>query len=214
MTVLTLVIAIATVVVSFVVGITAWLIHRLTLRYQALVTIQMDYRSHQMGYAVYRLWRFYRVNCHCNETTLREVYSKTLNIEGENVNREETLDNQRRILFHFYTHLANLHANNILPPSYIFDNWPEETLRIIPLILIPMENKHVRIINAEFKEHADCKNKNLELKELPEDNILIRLYNDSLSYPNLLDKIYLLQVGWIGLIIAVIIELYFIFYVF
>lgn len=216
----------ATGVASFVVYVIAWKIHRQTLRYHALVAIQKDYRSHQMGYAVDRLWRFYREDCLGDENTLRKRYHEIFEKEQKEIDekgkakqieaRETTLDNQRRIVSHFYNHLAAIYVNKILPPEYIFENWSKYDLVIIPCILLPLENELINIINAEVKKlpESACKGK---LKEVPghdENSNLYKLYKGSLGYPNFTDCIYLQTVGWIGLIIAVIIWLYFVVYVF
>jgi hypothetical protein len=128
------VIAVATVV-SVVVGIIAWMIHRRTLRYHALVAIQKDYRSHQMGYAVDTLWRFYREYCQGDENKLRQEYHEIYKKEQKEIDekekakqimaRETTLDNQRRVVFHFYNHLANRmclgETRNNQGDSFVYD---------------------------------------------------------------------------------------------
>lgn len=187
--------------VSFFVGMIAWWIHRRTLRYQALVTIQMDYRSTQMGYAVDRLWRFYREHCQGNENTLRQEYHRIYKKEQKEVDAEEevkqievretTLDNQRRVVSHFYSHLAALRVNKMLPPEYIFENWSKHDLEIIPCILLPMGNELIDIINAEVKklpESACARKRKEELPGLGENSSLYKLYKESLSYPNMTDE--------------------------
>ena len=202
---------IAAAAVVFV-GIIAWLIHRQTLRYQALVVIQKDYRSHQMGYAVDRLWRFYREHCQGDENTLRQEYHRIYKKEQKEVDAEEvkqiearetTLDNQRRVVSRFYQHLAALYVHKILPPEYIFENWSKHDLVIIPCILIPMENALRDIIKAEGAKlpESACAG---ELPRLEEDSSLCMLYKESLRYPHKkplrypqdrIDVIYLLKVG-------------------
>jgi uncharacterized protein (DUF2062 family) len=192
--------AIAAILVSLIVGFLAWMIYRLTLRYQALVTIQKDYRSNQMGYAVNLLWRFYRECCQGDANTLRTKYNEFYKKEQKEVDekegvekiaaRETTLDNQRRVVSHFYSHLADLYANKILPPKYIFETWSKHTLVIIPCILIPMENELIDIINAEGKKlpESACNGKLKELPGLDENSKLYKLYKKSLSYPNMTNE--------------------------
>ena len=191
---------IITAVAATVVGVIAWMIYRLTLRYQALVAIQKDYRSHQMGYAVDTLWRFYRERCQGDGNTLRQKYHTIYKKDQNDVDkkekakqieaRETTLDNQRRIVSHFYSHLANLYVNKILPPAYIFENWSKYDLEIIPCILLPMENELIDIINAEVNKlpESACNGKLEELPRLGENSNLYKLYKNSLSYSNMTDE--------------------------
>ena len=75
--------------VAIVVGIIAWWIYRRTLRYHALVAIQKDYRSTQMGYAVDSLWRFYREDCGGKTDMLLENYEKTYYEERNGIDTKE-----------------------------------------------------------------------------------------------------------------------------
>lgn len=177
-------------------GVLAWYV-RQTLRYQALVTIQMDYRSTRMNYAVSRLWRFYRKECGGNKEQLVEKYEAKYYEERndiENVQKnnqikalETTLDNQRRLVIQFYQHLAALYATDILPRDIVFDIWTKETLSIIPYILCPMENKLIKIINAEVEELelSDSDKSEIKLSELDEYSNLYTLYKDSKEYSKL-----------------------------
>ena len=70
----------------------------------------------------------------------------------------------------------------MLPKDIVFDIWTEETLRIIPCILFPMEKKLIEIINAETKKCVSGSvNEKLKLRELDKNSILYKLYKDSLS---------------------------------
>jgi len=179
-----------------------WHTTKKTMYYQALVTIQMDYRSPRMGYAVNKLWRFYREDCGGDENILAKKYEESylkeqseideMDKQGQIKAKETTLDNQRRIVSHFYQHLAALYATGVLPPSIIFENWSKDTLVIIPCILLPMENELIDIINAEEKKlpESACvrKKREKELPHLEEDSSLYELYKGSLSYPNMTDE--------------------------
>jgi len=54
---------------------------------------------------------------------------------------QNTLHYQRRLVSHFYQHLAALYVNKILTKDIVYKNWSEADLRIIPEIIIPIENK-------------------------------------------------------------------------
>lgn len=119
-----------------------------TLIHQSLLSLQKDYRSPQMLYAVRTLRDFYRE--HGTEKfvekyeKIREEERKWIltidrlkRIEAE----QTTLHYQRRLVSHFYNQLATLYINDVLPKDIIYRNWSEADLRIIPEILIPIENK-------------------------------------------------------------------------
>jgi len=118
------------------------------LIHQSLLSLQKDYRSPQMLYAVRTLWDFYRE--HGTEKFV-EKYEKIreeelkwiLTIDRQNrIEAEQTtLHYQRRLVSHFYNQLATLYVNNVLPKDIVYRNWSEADLSIIPEILIPIENK-------------------------------------------------------------------------
>lgn len=125
-----------------------WRIAKKTMIHQALLDVQKDYRSPQMLYAVRTLWQFYR---EYGKERLIEEYEKIRKSEEQwisNLDKQKrieaeqsTLHYQRRLVSHFYQHLAALYVNGILSKDIVYSNWPEENLRIIPEILIPIEDK-------------------------------------------------------------------------
>ena len=118
-----LILAISLVVAIFALGISCYLyvVTRRNLIYQVLVKLQMEYRSPEMLHAISTLWRFYREECWKNEKVLVRKYEKYYRIEQfevdglEKLERIEalktTLDHQRRLVSHFYQHLAAIYAN-------------------------------------------------------------------------------------------------------
>ena len=172
-----------------------YVVTRKNLNYQILVKLQMEYRSPEMLYAISTLWDFYRDDCNEDEETLmkkygekydeekvilkkvvlkkvEETYYKEIQNHGEP--REKTTDfvkttlhNQRRLVQMFYEHLATLTTNNIIPKKIVYEIWPEETLEIIPLIIIPMAKK--------LAEKTDT-------KPPDETSKLYQLYIDSKDY--------------------------------
>jgi len=115
---------------------------------QTLLELGNDYRSPQMGYAIKQLWDYYRK--YGEENFVRE-YEKIRKDEDNWVSSldknkrsqavQNTLHFQRRLVSQFYQHLANLYVNKRLPKNAIYEKWLEADLRIIPKILVPIENK-------------------------------------------------------------------------
>ena len=178
--------AISLVVAIFALGISCYLyvVTRRNLVYQVLVNLQMEYRSPEMLYAVSTLWRFYREECredkkalvinykgyYCSEQSWVDGFDKLKRIEA----LKTTLDYQRKLVSHFYHHLATLYANKILSPHIIFATWSEKELNIIPKIIIPMENKLAEILHEYSKEPLP--------PPLDESSKLYQLYIDSKDY--------------------------------
>jgi hypothetical protein len=118
------------------------------LIHQSLLSLQKDYLSPQMLYAVSTLWDFYRE--HGKEKFI-EKYEKIRAEERKWIlarDKEKwieavqtTLHYQRRLVSQFYNQLATLYINDVLPKNIVYGNWSEADLRIIPEILIPIENK-------------------------------------------------------------------------
>jgi len=48
-------------------------------------------------------------------------------------------DNQRMVVSHFYQKLSILYKEKILPTKLVFETWNEKNLRILDLIVIPIE---------------------------------------------------------------------------
>lgn len=167
-----------------------YVVTRKNLEYQVLVKLQMEYRSPEMLYAIFTLWNFYRDDCNEDEETLMREYGEKYDEEKgilkkvvetyytEIRNHREpmekptdfvktTLDHQRRLVQMFYEHLATLTTNNIIPKKIVYEIWHEETLEIIPLIIIPMAKK--------LAEKTDT-------KPPDETSKLYQLYIDSKEY--------------------------------
>jgi len=167
-----------------------YIITKRNLIYQVLVKLQMEYRSPEMLYAIYTLRNFYRDDCNEDEETLMKKYGEIYDKEMEILKKvkrnyykkiqnhwkprekptdfvKTTLHHQRRLVQMFYEHLATLTTNNIIPKKIVYEIWPEETLEIIPLIIIPMAKK--------LAEKTDT-------KQPDETSKLYQLYIDSKDY--------------------------------
>jgi len=151
-----------------------WWIAKRTMIHQALLDVQKDYRSPQMQYAVRTLWDFYRMY---GKDKFVEEYDKKRKEEDNWVSDQErqkriefeqaTLHYQRRLVSHFYQHLAALYVNGILPKGIVYSNWSEADLRIILEILIPIENKLREVL---FKPPLEPLDNNCSLMVLYRDS--------------------------------------------
>lgn len=80
---------------------------------------------------------------------LRASYEETLDAEMEHLKQvpardriaylRTTLHHKRRLVSHFYNHLAFLLEHKILEEEIVFTDWQTRDLRIIPEILLPIE---------------------------------------------------------------------------
>ena len=187
-----LILVVSPLIAIFALGISYYLyvVTRKNLNYQILVKLQMEYRSPEMLYAISTLWNFYKDDCNEDEETLMKKYGEKYDEEKGILKKvvdtyrteiqnhiepmekptdfvKTTLHHQRRLVQMFYEHLATLTTNNIIPKKFVYEIWPEETLEIIPLIIIPMAKK--------LAEKTDTK--------LPDETSkLYQLYIDSKDY--------------------------------
>ena len=123
--------------------------------HHALEDVQKDYRSLEMLCAIERLWQLYRNR---GKKKLAEKYEEIRNEEEEWVSsldkqkrveaEQNTLHYQRRLVSLFYQHVAALYINKILPKGIVFKTWSETDLRIIPEIIVPIENKLREVLHT------------------------------------------------------------------
>jgi len=90
--------------------ILVWIIPRRVFKNQVFSDLLNEYRSTSMGIAIKHVWDFYRNNCKGKITKVAYEYNRLKNIdEAINTNEEEwrnSLHYHRRIVSHFYRHLA------------------------------------------------------------------------------------------------------------
>jgi hypothetical protein len=144
------------------------------LIHQSLLNLQKDYLSPQMLYAIGTLWDFYREYgrekfIERYEEIREEEHKWVLSIDKQKriETEQTTLHFQRRLVPQFYNQLATLYVNKVLPKDIIYTNWSEADLRIIPEILIPIENKLREVLHKP------------PLSPLGENSGLMVLYRDS-----------------------------------
>lgn len=118
--------------------------------HQVLTELQTDYRSPEMMLAISELWDFYRKyeklhkEKHLKidfEKYLKREFIRRYNKEKKDkkLNIADSLNYKRRLLTHFYSHLALLHVHEILPENMIFDWWRPNDLKMIDKFIIPLQ---------------------------------------------------------------------------
>jgi hypothetical protein len=147
------------IALAAVVAVFAWFLNKRVLLNQALENLLKDYRSFEMGYAINELWRLYR-DCRENKECLKAEYIRrmehdlikirNLKPEQREIEIKAMLHFQRRIVSHFYHHLAALWIKGILPKIYIYKIWSKNDLAIIPLIIIPIEEALTNSLGANI----------------------------------------------------------------
>ena len=151
-----------------------WRIAHRTMIHQALEDVQKDYRSPEMHHAIRALWQLYiqfgdnLANEYDNIRQHEDSWIFSLPNERDRIEAERvTLHYQRRLVSHFYKHLAALYVNKVIAKDVLFSIWSEVDLRIIPQILVPIENKLREVLREE------------PLPPLDENSNLLILYRDS-----------------------------------
>ena len=117
---------------------------RRTMWHNALLDVQKEYASAEMMSALQFLWNFYKNDCGKDVNLLVKRYKLKIDIEKEEISKgkrdiKDSFDYYRRLVTHFYFHLADIHKNNILPEKIIFDHWSPIDLDIIPQIIFPLD---------------------------------------------------------------------------
>jgi hypothetical protein len=136
-------------------GLFTWLAQRNDTIHTALLEMHKEYAAKDMGNAIKVLWDFYKqfdgtakLKCDEEEGIVRDKMInevkeliKTHQFDGHSVNES------RRLVSHYYLHMADLYFNDILgdhtnadTKKLFFNYWNEQTLRIIPKIIIPIED--------------------------------------------------------------------------
>lgn len=123
-----------------------WHVTRQATLLQALTAIQMEYRSPEMLDAVSTMWRFFRAN---GRNGLLPAYDAAFEADMKAVAAADprerleilktTLHYKRRLVSTFYVLLAELYTARVYPRKQLFTAWSKGDLRIIPDILLPIE---------------------------------------------------------------------------
>lgn len=124
----------------------AWSSTRQALIHQVLMDIHADYRSPEMLDAVKSLWDLHRAHGRAHiaaEYERLRVADDAILLALPAKDRLDfirtTLHHKRRLVAHFYLHLADLYVNKILPKEVLYSGWCRGDLAIIPEVLLPIE---------------------------------------------------------------------------
>jgi hypothetical protein len=147
---------------------------------QQFASLAEQYRSTEIGYAIFCIFNFYVKDCWNNPDNIREKYKErfTREITNPMANREKvdpsnTLQFQRRLVAYFYWDLAKLYFESRfprLPGKKLYQMVEKNERQLISLILQMSE------------ANAECFAKYENIVEPPDDeapmnNLLKRLYD-------------------------------------
>ena len=115
------------------------------LVYQVLVNALSEYRSLEMFVAIKSLWRFKREHAgdvaHAyKEQRLKDgLQLESLDPAQRLAFEQTTIHYHRRQVSQFYALLAGLKEQGLPHRNIVYAHWTEADLRIIPEVLVPME---------------------------------------------------------------------------
>ena len=145
--------------------------------HQVLVDVLFEYRSAEMLLAIRTLWTFYNEH----RENLGEAYNVIRRREESEISKLEperrlqrertTLHHQRRLVGKFYSLLAGLYELQVIPAKTLYTYWSKGDLRILPLIILPIEralSKELKTASGEGhpalermqRLYDDCPNRN------------------------------------------------------
>ena len=183
---------------AIIISIFAFKWARKATEYQILYNLASEYKSVEMLLAVRTLWEFYREikqkleledtlddklepgDIHKIQEKLREEYTKRRKCDKKKIDRampserlkitNDSLHHQRRIVSKYYQFIGAVVKLKIIKRKTIRTHWDERDLRIIPLILLPIDYKlqqengntdpenHPALIRMKefYKKHSGC----------------------------------------------------------
>lgn len=191
-------------IVAIWISIPAYFVSKKTLNHQALIEIHKEFRSPEMLYALDGVWKFYRdvKNKHkkkeskkfekilIKEYKTKHIQERDKIAEGK-LAAEESLNYKRRLVTHFYIHLASIHNNGILLPELIFDWWVPSDFKIFNEFIIPLAETASKLNKTPDEETKYALEPLLKLevacKKYYDENKeeIIKKYDE---YKNLLNK--------------------------
>ena len=163
-------------------GFLVWRATKNATKHHALLDMHKEYADAEFGKCIKNLWDFYREDdCGGKNKKLpekeEEKISRKLKANFRKIMENEKIpirfidykvNDSRRLVSHYYLHMADLYFNDILgnhedlkTKELFFNYWTEQTLRIIPKIIIPLEDELVEIIDLEIDKKGRERQKNL-----------------------------------------------------
>jgi hypothetical protein len=168
------------VVVSSATLLVAIYIPRKIMVDQQFSSLIAQYRSTEMGFAIYCLFDFYKEDCRCNPERIGDEYKKRFDKEIKNhkegkekIEPSKTLQFQRRLVAQFYWDLAKLYFESRFPSlsrKYLLQMVGENERQLISLVLQMSEANDERFVKPEnIVEPPD--------DDVPMNQFLKRLYD-------------------------------------
>jgi hypothetical protein len=157
-------IALAVSIISTTFAFLMWLNARKTIRNQTYLRLLEDYSSPRMLAAVQALTDL-RTKCTTNEIPIGAAY-RVLNRKDLLDYREAapkdkpaileaSINNQRRVVSHFYYRLSSVLRTNVLPQGYIFRYWHAGGLRLIPDVISQLHLDDDKELDELYRKALD-----------------------------------------------------------
>lgn len=168
------------IAISFATLIAAFYIPRKIMVDQQFSSLTAQYRSTEMGFAIYCLFYFYKNDCQDNPEKIREEYIKRFNKEisdhmpnGGKIKPSKTLQFQRRLVAYFYWDLAKL---------YFESRFPSLGRKKLAQMIEPNERQLISLVLQMSEVNAECFEKCENIIDPPDEDVpmnqfLKRLYD-------------------------------------
>ena len=133
-------------IASAAIAVLAWRAAKRALIQQSLQVIHQEEASPQMLDAVRSLWDLRRANSDAfvdeyeRIRLLQQAQADTLEGQERIEFVSSTLHHKRRLVSHFYMHLAQLVDTGVLSSDHVYAHWRRSDLSIIPELLVPLES--------------------------------------------------------------------------
>ena len=149
---------------------------------QQFASLTEQYRSTEMGFAIYSLFRFFEKDCQSKPDKIREKYIKRFKKEiekplamGKKIDPSKTLQFQRRLVAYFYWDLSRL---------YFESRCPSLKKKQLAQMIEANERKLISLVLQMSEANKECLVNNDDIGEPPDDDVpmnqfLKRLYEES-----------------------------------
>jgi hypothetical protein len=181
------VVSLSSVVVAFfsvVVGIVALFVAFRSLRqsqkalaHNMLTSLVTLYLSPEMGDAVARMWFHYRkygidgfVQEYLEQSGLLGDLKDQQYVGRMVGDPQSELRDARRLVSHFFQHVARINAKQVIPKELVFAMWSDRDLDIIPKMIIPIEKAIHEVHYGQPSSQEDF----FYLRKLYEDSVQYR----------------------------------------
>jgi len=170
------------IIIAFFTFIVAIYIPRKIKVDQQFASLTEQYRTTEMGFAIFCIFNFYEKDCQNNPDNIKNKYIERFNTEiripmakNEKINPSNTLQFQRRLLAYFYWDLARL---------FFESRFPRLSKKKINQMIETNERQLINIVLQMSEANAECFAKCENINEPPDDDVpmnqlLKRLYDET-----------------------------------